>query len=61
MIPKGNFDFNVVIRSILYNRLNRYVSVIAGGAITINSDALEEFQESKLKATAMIDVLKNEK
>ncbi|MGY8988040.1 MAG: anthranilate synthase component I family protein [Flavobacteriales bacterium] len=59
--PKGDFDFNVVIRSILYNKLNRYVSVMAGGAITINSDELEEFEESELKAKAMLDVLKYEK
>ena len=59
--PEGDFDFNVVIRSILYNKLNRYVSVMAGGAITINSDKLAEFEESQLKAKSMIDVLKNEK
>ena len=47
--------------SILYNKLNRYVSVMAGGAITMNSDELAEFEESQLKAKAMIDVLKNEK
>ena len=32
--PTGDFDFNVVIRSILYNAANKYVSYSVGGAIT---------------------------
>ncbi|HLW32987.1 MAG TPA: anthranilate synthase component I family protein, partial [Aequorivita sp.] len=35
--PSGDFDFNVVIRSILYNSVKKYISFSVGGAITINS------------------------
>lgn len=58
--PNSDFDFNVVIRSILYNKINKYISVMVGGAITINSNPLEEYQECLVKAEAMIDVLKND-
>ncbi len=58
--PNGDFDFNVVIRSILYNEDSRYVSFQTGGAITYNSDAEQEYEESILKAGAMINVLKNQ-
>jgi para-aminobenzoate synthetase component 1 len=59
--PNADFDFNVVIRSILYDEINNYISVMAGGAITINSDPKSEYEECLVKAKAMIDVLKNEK
>ena len=32
--PQGDFDFNVVIRSILYNAKNKYASFMVGSAIT---------------------------
>ncbi len=51
--PEKNFDFNVVIRSILYNAKNQYLSYMAGSAITIGSDPLREYEESLLKARAM--------
>ena len=51
--PEGDFDFNVVIRSILYNSGNRYLSYMAGGAITIGSVPEKEYQECLLKASAM--------
>lgn len=57
--PKGNFDFNVVIRSILYNRKRKMVSMQAGSAITIDSDAEKEYEECLLKANAMFEALKN--
>ncbi len=59
--PNADFDFNVVIRSILYDKIKNYISVIVGGAITINSDPKLEYEECLIKAKAMIDVLKNEK
>ena len=59
--PNADFDFNVVIRSILYDEINNYISVMVGGAITINSDPKSEYEECLVKAKAMIDVLKNEK
>lgn len=55
--PNGNFDFNVVIRSIFYNATAKYVSFKTGGAITFYSNAQKEYEESLLKAEAMIEVL----
>ena len=51
--PEGDFDFNVVIRSILYNQSNSYVSIQAGSAITFKSDPKNEYEECLLKITAM--------
>lgn len=55
----GDFDFNVVIRSITYNQKNNYLSFIVGGAITANSDPEKEYEECLLKAKAMMEVLSN--
>ena len=57
--PEGDFDFNVVIRSILYNAANNYVSYSVGGAITAKSDPLKEYEECLIKAKAMREVLEN--
>ena len=57
--PKGDFDFNVVIRSILYNASKQYVSYSVGGAITAKSDPLKEYEECLVKAKAMRQVLEN--
>jgi para-aminobenzoate synthetase component 1 len=57
--PEGDFDFNVVIRSILYNETNKYVSYSVGGAITAKSDPLKEYEECLVKAKAMREVLEN--
>lgn len=57
--PSGDFDFNVVIRSILYNSSTKYVSFSVGGAITINSVPEREYEECLLKAKAMREVLNN--
>ena len=56
--PEGNFDFNVVIRSILYNESNQYVSFSVGSAITSLSNPEMEYEECLLKAKAMFEVLK---
>ncbi|GAA4900288.1 anthranilate synthase component I family protein [Flaviramulus aquimarinus] len=55
--PEGDFDFNVVIRSILYNESNQYVSYSVGGAITAKSNPLKEYEECLVKAKAMREVL----
>ena len=55
--PSGDFDFNVVIRSILYNSSNNYVSFSVGSAITALSIPELEYEECLLKAEAMIKVL----
>lgn len=57
--PTGDFDFNVVIRSILYNATQQYVSYSVGGAITAKSDPIKEYEECLLKAKAMRTVLEN--
>ncbi|TDU39863.1 para-aminobenzoate synthetase component 1 [Gelidibacter sediminis] len=57
--PSGDFDFNVVIRSILYNADNNYVSYSVGSAITSKSDPLKEYEECLIKAKAMKEVLEN--
>jgi len=55
--PDNNFDFNVVIRSILYNQENNYVSFSVGSAITSLSVPEKEYEECLLKAKAMREVL----
>jgi para-aminobenzoate synthetase component 1 len=52
--PDGDFDFNVVIRSMFYNKLNHYLSFSVGGAITILSEPEAEYDECLLKAEAML-------
>jgi para-aminobenzoate synthetase component I len=55
--PQGNFDFNVVIRSIMYNAASKYLSYQVGSGITFYSDALKEWEECLLKAEAIKKVL----
>ena len=55
--PQGDFDFNVVIRSILYNEAQQYVSYSVGSAITSQSIPEKEYEECLLKASAMRQVL----
>lgn len=55
--PKGDFDFNVVIRSILYNSTTESLSYYAGSGITFYSDAEKEWEECFLKAEGMRRVL----
>jgi len=55
--PQGDFDFNVVIRTILYNSSSKYLSVAVGGAITIKSDADEEYEECLVKVRPIFEVL----
>ena len=57
--PTGEFDFNVVIRSILYNESKKYISYSVGGAITAKSIPEKEYEECLLKAKAMREVLLN--
>jgi para-aminobenzoate synthetase component 1 len=55
--PEGDFDFNVVIRSIMYNAATNYLSFQAGSAITFYSDPEKEYEECLLKAAAIKKVL----
>jgi len=56
-MPNGDFDFNVVIRSIIYNAEKPYLSIQIGSAITIDSIAEKEYEECLLKAEAMVKAL----
>jgi para-aminobenzoate synthetase component 1 len=53
MTPEEDFDLNVVIRSIMYNDRNRYLSCQVGSGITFYSDPLLEYEECLLKAEGM--------
>jgi para-aminobenzoate synthetase component 1 len=55
--PAGDFDFNVVIRSIFYNSQNGKANYQVGGGITIYSDPEKEYEECLLKAAAIKKVL----
>ncbi len=56
--PNGNFDFNVLIRSIFYDFNSSKLAYYAGGAITIDSDPEDEFTELTVKASAIDSLLK---
>ena len=55
--PERDFDFNVVIRSIMYNRNERYLSYQAGSGITYYSNPETEYEECLLKVEAIKKVL----
>lgn len=58
--PEKDADMNVIIRSILLNRESGYASIMAGSAITIESDPEYEYQECLLKSEILKRVIKNE-
>ena len=51
--PTGDFDFNVLIRSLFHNSLSEVLISNVGGAITSLSDPEQEYQECHLKAEAI--------
>ncbi|MFN5335574.1 MAG: anthranilate synthase component I family protein [Bacteroidota bacterium] len=55
--PEGDFDFNVVIRSMVYNENTRYLSYHVGSGITGYSNAEKEYEECLIKAQAIKKVL----
>ena len=55
--PGGNFEFNVVIRSLQYRQDTGYLSFQVGSAITYDSDPEREYEECLLKAKALLEVL----
>ena len=55
--PNGNFDFNVVIRSLLYRKDAEYLSLQVGSAITANSNPEKEYEECLLKAKGILEVI----
>jgi len=58
--PQGNYDFSVVIRTLLYNAESGYLSFHTGGAITANADPEREYNECLLKGKALFEVLKSQ-
>ena len=58
--PGGDFDFNVVIRSIAYLPESQYLSCSVGSAITIQADEEEEYAECLLKINRLISILDDE-
>jgi para-aminobenzoate synthetase component I len=57
--PDQDFDFNVVIRSLFYNRTDFYLSYFAGSGITVNSDPEKEYEECLLKVKSFEGIIKN--
>lgn len=55
--PNGDFDFNVVIRSLLYNKSKKYLSCSVGGAITYESDPESEFEECQVKVGKLMKAM----
>ena len=56
--PNGDFDFNVVIRSLLYQKSTGKLSFEVGSAITHLSDPEKEYEECLLKAEALLQATK---
>lgn len=57
--PDHDFDFNVVIRSIIYDEHTSNISFHVGSAITYDSDPEHEFHECLLKAESIFEVLQH--
>ncbi|HTN21694.1 MAG TPA: anthranilate synthase component I family protein [Pelobium sp.] len=55
--PDGDFDFNVIIRTILYNETEKYLSFQVGSAITYYAIPEQEYEECLLKVKAILEVL----
>ncbi len=53
----GDFDFNVVIRSMVYNERNKTISFSVGSAITSMCEPEKEWEECMIKADALLKLL----
>lgn len=58
--PAGDFDFNVVIRTLIYDQARQQLSYHVGGAITWDSEAASEYEETLVKASAIREVLESQ-
>ena len=54
--PKGDFDFNVIIRSLLYDSQKKHLSFTVGGAIVSKSEAINEYEECLIKAKPIFQI-----
>ena len=52
--PSGDFDLNVVIRSLLYNKEKEILSCSVGSAITMKSDPEKEYEECLVKVNKIL-------
>jgi para-aminobenzoate synthetase component 1 len=57
--PNGDFDFNVLIRSFFYNAPRNMLKWNAGSAITYDAVPEDEYNECMLKASTLMQALKN--
>ena len=55
--PAGDFDFNVVIRSLVYNAATEYLSTHVGGAIVYDSEPEREYAECLLKLRTVASIV----
>lgn len=60
LAPNGDFDLNVVIRSMIYNSDTKYLSCPVGGAITIQAEAAAEYEECNVKVKTILDRMHEE-
>lgn len=61
LAPDGTGDFNVVIRSLLFDATSGQLSLTTGSAITARCDPQQEFEECQLKALSVIDALHDDR
>jgi para-aminobenzoate synthetase component 1 len=58
--PKGDFDFNVCIRTLIYNPKQKEISYKVGSAITYDSSPEQEYEECLIKGSRMLGVFKKD-
>ena len=54
IFPNGDFDLNVVIRSLLYNKQKEILSCAVGSAITMKSESEKEYEECLVKVNKIL-------
>lgn len=59
IMPNKNFDFNVVIRSIIYDSKTKKLNLPVGSAITIDSVAEKEYEECLIKVEKVLSIVSN--
>jgi para-aminobenzoate synthetase component 1 len=57
MDPNGDFDFNVMIRTLLFNADSQRIAFAVGSAITVHATPEREYEECMLKSKALRDAL----
>ena len=57
--PQGDMDFNVVIRTLFYDKKQRQLTTVVGGAIVYDSVAEDELNECYTKIKPILDIVKS--